>query len=791
MLFALLFWGVIIVLAVWLVTRKPKSGSVDYDSKTYAQGYWDGWRAHKQQSEQFDQPAMAALVEDMQGPVVLQEPVAPPTVAVTESPADTAAIKQKRDLQNINTALYVASFLLVASAALFIGASLPGEVKFIGTWIITLVFYVTGLVLYRAAPKLRPAAIAFTGTGLALLPFTGLAMYNYVLPDSAMSWLITSVVGVVAYVIATLRLQSQLVAYFAVAFMISLSVSSVAVLQSALLWYFVVLIGFGSLVTIVATLRPKWLPAVFTKPIQTGSTIIVPLTLGASLFAGLDLSLVDYEIILAMGTLYYTAVAFSAVSSLAYVTAHITARSLVTLFTLFVAYDVSDEWWVVGMTLTIVSALQVLVSAFATKYAKSDAAHSAWVWIGLSLLAVAPLFAAGAYGWATIVSYQLTALLVASVIASSLARRAGFLFFGLFAVLVLPPIVMTQVVQPPLAYHYLALFYVVCAAIGLYARATFKATQSSTVNMVANVALGIFLTESLIFTVATESQAWTAVLLLLAAVIGYGIVYVEKIPQFVIVANLLAVLALGGVVDLTGVSQDWRAIAIGWLAFAVFYAGYWLLMSLNKSQYASFMFWFTIIVPIVMSISGVFSADTSFVLASIGVLGLVSLLLTSEGFATKRYVYIDVAAIIGTIALQRLVAVMFSGVDVLVYSQWWAIVFAGLAYLYYARGDKTHAKTRLIIGLSIFSFFSAITALSESFAPGALPYKLIFLVEHVALLVVGLVTSKRLLSIWGTVGVVLAVFWMLAGYTYALLSLVAVLLIGFAIYALLRKNNAA
>ncbi len=324
MIFGFLFWVAVIALIIWLATRNKKPTTLDYTSRTYAQGYWDGWRAREAQIGQTDQPAMTALVEDLQ-PAITQAFAPIP-------PADQAANKEKHELQNINIVLYVASFLLVAAAALFVGTSLPGEVKFIGTWAITALFYVGGLVLYQTSPKLRPAAIAFTATGLALLPFTGLSMYNYIFHDGPIVWLITSIIGVIAYVLASVRLQSQIVAYFALAFMVSLSLSGVAVLQSGLLWYFVVLIGFGSVVTIVATLRPSWLPTVFTQPIQMGGTIIVPVTLMASLFAGIELSIDDYEIIFATTTLYYAAVAFSAVSDTTRTTAHVVARSLATIF---------------------------------------------------------------------------------------------------------------------------------------------------------------------------------------------------------------------------------------------------------------------------------------------------------------------------------------------------------------------------------------------------------------------------------------------------------------------------
>ena len=112
----------------------------------------------------------------------LQQPVAqsqarflaqqPPVVR--ETPEAAAARKAKRDQQNINVTLYVASLLLVAAGALFVGTSLPALFRFVGIWFITALFYVSGMVIHSRVPRLRPAAVAFVGTGLALIPVTGL-----------------------------------------------------------------------------------------------------------------------------------------------------------------------------------------------------------------------------------------------------------------------------------------------------------------------------------------------------------------------------------------------------------------------------------------------------------------------------------------------------------------------------------------------------------------------------------------------------------------------------------------
>lgn len=140
---------------------------------------------------------------------------------VTESAEEKQARMERRERQNINVTLYVASLLLVAAGALFVGTSLPAVLRFAGVCLITALFYGAGLTLHATALRLRPAAVAFSGTGLALVPVSGLAMYNFAVQDAPLAWLITSLVGTAAYVVAAVRLDSRVLAYLSLTFMVS------------------------------------------------------------------------------------------------------------------------------------------------------------------------------------------------------------------------------------------------------------------------------------------------------------------------------------------------------------------------------------------------------------------------------------------------------------------------------------------------------------------------------------------------------------------------------------------
>jgi hypothetical protein len=266
------------------------------------------------------------------------QPMLPPP----ESPEAVAARKEKRDRQNINITLYVASLLLVAAGALFVGTSLPGVLRFVAIWAITILFYASGLIIERRVPRLRPAAIAFTGTGLALVPVTGLAMYNFALHHGPMAWLVTSLLGTAAYVYAALRLDNKVLALLSLTFVVSTAWSGVSVLGGALVWYFTALIGVAILFTLGALVRPRWLPPLYIRPLAVLHPFVVP-------FVGLAVSMTpnflakgEYPMVMMMCGLYFAVMALVQSGQHRLLNFH-GARVAFTLAVLGLVWDVSAD----------------------------------------------------------------------------------------------------------------------------------------------------------------------------------------------------------------------------------------------------------------------------------------------------------------------------------------------------------------------------------------------------------------------------------------------------------------
>ncbi|MBT8159048.1 MULTISPECIES: hypothetical protein [Arthrobacter] len=223
--------------------------------------------------------------------------------------AERAVRKQRRDRQNINVTLYVASLLLVAASALFIGTSLPAVLRFAAVWVVTAAFYSSGFILHAKAPRLRAAAIAFAGTGLALIPVTGLAMYNFALHNGPAAWLVTSVVGTFAYAVAAVRLDSRVLAFLSLSFVVSTAWSGVSLLGGALVWYFASLIGLAVLLTLVALRRPGWLPPVYVRPLMILHPYAVPFVALAATFVPQHLGKGEYAALMAICGIYFAVMA--------------------------------------------------------------------------------------------------------------------------------------------------------------------------------------------------------------------------------------------------------------------------------------------------------------------------------------------------------------------------------------------------------------------------------------------------------------------------------------------------
>ncbi len=282
---------------------------------------------------------------------------AQPESVVELTPEEIEAEKARVTLRNLNTMLYMASFLLVAAAATFIAAAMPEIVRLVGLIIAVAAFYVVGLGLYKFIPRFRPAALAFVGTALAILPFVGVALHLLGGVDASVAWLSVSLIGLCAYAYASIVLNSQVVSYLTMGFVLSVALSAVTVVTLPVIWYFVVMIVVALVASSVSYLKPDLLPAMFKQPVEATGQIVTPVAMVASLFAARSMTIEMYELLFAVGTAHYFVVWLQRRKYIY----EVTVRVLAHITVLIVAWDITSMpqidktaygvWWLVLLLL--------------------------------------------------------------------------------------------------------------------------------------------------------------------------------------------------------------------------------------------------------------------------------------------------------------------------------------------------------------------------------------------------------------------------------------------------------
>lgn len=190
---------------------------------------------------------------------------------------------------------------------------------------------------------------------------------------------------------------------------------------------------------------------------------------------------------------------------------------------------------------------------------------------------------------------------------------------------------------------------------------------------------------------------------------------------------------------------------------------------------------------------------------ALGVLGLVSLLAIFPGpTAIAASLSIIVAAALTVIetpermretaaeaaffvfvlAVQRLYAVAAGWIDPFWALQGWVVAGALVAAYEFIRGRDQRGTIMLAVaagGLSLSGFGTII--LSDA------GKQIWALLGHGGLLVAGVMLSRKLFTVWGAVGIALALLWFMRGFTFLLLAFAALALLAFAVWKLMRHGR--
>ena len=139
--------------------------------------------------------------------------------------------------------------------------------------------------------------------------------------------------------------------------------------------------------------------------------------------------------------------------------------------------------------------------------------------------------------------------------------------------------------------------------------------------------------------------------------------------------------------------------------------------------------------------------------------------LIAEGLPKKNIPYFDSGILLVLCGILFAIHMLIAPVhDIVVPYLWSAAILSGAVmswrWLGYAH---IYTIAHLVLALSVFSLSTLVLALAGDNA-----MEILFLAEHSLMVIIGLALGRRLITIWGAVGVTLALIYLLSGYAYAL-----------------------
>ena len=215
-----------------------------------------------------------------------------PSQATMQAPQQTTRSLPRRRAEDLflNVLLYLGSLLLIGSAALFITSITSQDrtsviLRVAGLGLGSLLFYSAGLITYKTVVRLRIASYSFTATGLALLPLTGIATYVLGLwNDGSLIWLLVSLVGTAAIILACSFMRNRVMAYVLISFFVSDALAATNVAALPFVWYFVALTVLAIILGLLIRLNSRLVPIGLREGLLESSRIFVPVTAIVVLF---------------------------------------------------------------------------------------------------------------------------------------------------------------------------------------------------------------------------------------------------------------------------------------------------------------------------------------------------------------------------------------------------------------------------------------------------------------------------------------------------------------------------
>lgn len=189
----------------------------------------------------------------------------------------------KDQTKTLNVLLYIGSFLIIAAVMAFIANA---DQSLIAPTVIaiTLIAYVTGVILCKTVDYLRPVAKSFIITALIIFP-----LWVFAFEAMKIGWhpsfMLSSMFTLAALGITTFVLESQALAYFFYAWVIifgwSLIPDDLGI--NATYWYYLIPAVLSFIPQLLYLMRVKWLPVPLRKATKAYGNAMMPIVAACAL----------------------------------------------------------------------------------------------------------------------------------------------------------------------------------------------------------------------------------------------------------------------------------------------------------------------------------------------------------------------------------------------------------------------------------------------------------------------------------------------------------------------------
>jgi len=160
--------------------------------------------------------------------------------------------------------------------------------------------------------------------------------------------------------------------------------------------------------------------------------------------------------------------------------------------------------------------------------------------------------------------------------------------------------------------------------------------------------------------------------------------------------------------------------------------------------------------------------------------------LIAEGMPKKSLLYFDSGVLLVLCGILFAVHMLIVPIHSIVMPYLCSVAILSGAVMSWRWLGYTQISTiaHLALALTVFSLSTLVLALAGDNA-----MEILFLVEHSLMVIIGLALGKRLISMWGAVGVTLALIYLLSGYAYALAILAGLAIIAAVIVVVVRGQR--